>query len=138
MVDKNDVRYKKGLTNLKKIIKKFDLDDSFLDVYKEGKKCASILTEVDVEFMQKAVSYFEYKFPDCFVYYTIYQDTPYGTVVNMLYYNNREEEWYLNDLSDDNWIYAATLNLDMDSQYALEFGSIKLGVTENKLLYRVG
>lgn len=138
MIDKNDVRYKNGLTNLKKIVKKLELDDKFINNYKKGDRCATILSNEDPILMKKAVIYFESSHPDCFVYYTIYQDTPFGTVVNMLYYNNNEEEWYLNELSDDNYIYAATINLDIDSKYALEFGDIKLGTTENKNLCRVG
>lgn len=138
MVNKNDIRFNKGLTNLKKLTKKFNLDESFLDTYKQGMRCASILTKENVDLMKKAVAYFESEHPDCFVYYTIYQDTPFGTIVNMLYYNNREEEWYLNDVDDEGWIYAATFNLNIDSKYALEFGDIKLGKTENNMLCRVG
>ena len=124
MVTKEDIRYQKGLENLKKISKQFKLEKGFLDGYQKGKRCMSILSEMDPEIANEVVNYFEEKFPDTFVYYTIFQDTPYGGVVNMLYYNNEKDEWYLNDVNEEGWIYAATYNLDINY---FEFGDIKLG-----------
>ena len=147
MVDINDERFKKGLANLKKLTKKFNLDERLIDEYKKGTRIASVHTKEDSDYMKVAVYLFEKQFPDCFVYYTIYQDTPFGTVVNMLYYNNNKEEWYLNDISEDGWIYAATLNRDMDTNcvdddgntiFIFDFGDIKLARAEKGGLSRVG
>ena len=136
MVNKEDKKYKKGFECLKVLTKRFNLQNKVLEIYNKGGRCASLLTDLDPNIIKIVVTCFENIFENTFVYYVIFQETSFGPVVNMLYLNDNEEEWYLNDVNEEGWIYAATLNLDGDGRF--EFGDICLDSTEHGVLCRKG
>ena len=113
-----------ALKILELLTKKYNLNDEPVKIFKKGEYGITSQTTKDLDGKQliKIIREFEEKY-DSVVFYTIITPFIFGTVINMLYISKYEEDWHLSIPTNDDFIYAATYNLD---DHYLERGFIKI------------
>lgn len=124
-----------ALKRLEMFTKRYNLNDMPLKIFKKGDFALTNQTSADLDYKQvvSVIKNFQEK-NNVVVFYSIITPLKLGNVINMLYISQYEEDWHLSIPDSDDYVYAATYNLN-DNYF--ELGFIKVDVEDN-MLVRVG
>nr|MBP3259260.1 hypothetical protein [Bacilli bacterium] len=104
-------QFNEAINRFNKIIKKLHINSDIINKFKSGRRCFSNRTTLDNDIMLPIIKEHENKH-DSLVYYSILSHTPWGDdVLDMLYVSKYEDEWYLGEITEDNYIYVASYNI---------------------------
>lgn len=104
-------QYNEAINRFNKIINKLHINDQVLTKFKEGRRCFSNRTDCNNDIIEPIINEYELKH-DALVYYSILSYNDYGDIVSdILYVSKYEDEWYLGDITEDNYIYSASYNI---------------------------